>query len=56
MLAARYPNGLAAKDICESLTNPNIYFHVVTAYGILRKQGVPLGKFDYLGPFLPTPL
>ncbi|MDB5964901.1 MAG: hypothetical protein JWQ72_1401 [Polaromonas sp.] len=30
---------------------PNFYFHVTTAYGILRNQGVPLGKMDYLGSF-----
>lgn len=28
---------------------PNFYFHVTTAYDILRKNGVPLGKRDYLG-------
>ncbi|HSD90271.1 MAG TPA: DUF1993 domain-containing protein [Kofleriaceae bacterium] len=28
---------------------PNFSFHVVTAYAILRNQGVPLGKNDYLG-------
>ena len=27
---------------------PHFYFHVVTAYGILRHHGVPLGKQDYL--------
>ncbi len=32
---------------------PNFLFHVVTAYGLLRSQGVPLGKIDYLaGPSL----
>lgn len=31
---------------------PNIYFHVVTAYAILRKEGVPLEKRDYLGSFM----
>ncbi|KAL2812991.1 hypothetical protein BJX63DRAFT_233926 [Aspergillus granulosus] len=31
---------------------PNVYFHVVTAYNILRKEGVPLGKMDYLKNFL----
>lgn len=29
---------------------PNFYFHVVTAYDILRHNGVPVGKRDYLGP------
>ncbi|MEK7156208.1 MAG: DUF1993 domain-containing protein [Patescibacteria group bacterium] len=28
---------------------PNFYFHVVTAYAILRKNGVPIGKNDYIG-------
>jgi len=28
---------------------PNFYFHIVTAYSILRNQGVQLGKNDYLG-------
>ncbi|PKY01188.1 hypothetical protein P168DRAFT_293025 [Aspergillus campestris IBT 28561] len=31
---------------------PNIYFHVVTAYGILRKEGVPLGKVEYMTEFI----
>jgi uncharacterized protein len=29
-------------------TLPHFYFHVVTAYGILRHSGVALGKYDYL--------
>jgi uncharacterized protein len=28
---------------------PNFFFHVTTAYDILRNQGVALGKMDYLG-------
>lgn len=27
---------------------PNFFFHVTTTYGILRGQGVPLGKMDFL--------
>lgn len=27
---------------------PNFYFHVTTAYDILRKGGVPIGKGDFL--------
>ena len=28
---------------------PNFYFHLTTAYGILRHNGVEIGKKDYLG-------
>ena len=28
---------------------PNVYFHVTTAYNILRHNGVEIGKKDYLG-------
>ena len=28
---------------------PNIYFHITTAYAILRHNGVEVGKKDYLG-------
>jgi uncharacterized protein len=28
---------------------PNVYFHVTTAYNILRHSGVALGKIDFLG-------
>jgi uncharacterized protein len=29
---------------------PNFYFHVTTAYDILRHNGIDLGKRDFLGP------
>lgn len=32
-----------------SYSLPNFYFHVVTAYDILRTRGVPIGKGDYEG-------
>jgi hypothetical protein len=28
---------------------PNFYFHITTAYAILRHKGAPVGKMDYLG-------
>jgi hypothetical protein len=28
---------------------PNFYFHIVTAYNILRHNGVEIGKRDYIG-------
>ncbi len=32
---------------------PNFYFHLVTAYDILRMTGVPLGKRDYMLHLVP---
>jgi hypothetical protein len=56
--------GIEAKDIALKLRSftpvftgvsylltfalPNFFFHVTTAYDILRHKGVPLGKLDYL--------
>ncbi|WP_008315391.1 DUF1993 domain-containing protein [Leptolyngbya sp. PCC 6406] len=32
---------------------PNFYFHMVTAYDILRMAGVPIGKRDYMMHLVP---
>ena len=32
-----------------SFAYPNFYFHLTTAYALLRQAGVPLGKRDFLG-------
>ena len=32
-----------------SFSLPNLFFHVTTAYAILRHAGVPLGKMDFIG-------
>lgn len=32
---------------------PNFYFHMVTAYDILRMAGVPIGKHDYMRHLMP---
>lgn len=46
------PNGLViAMDgvrFLRAWALPHFYFHIVTAYGILRHDGVALGKQDYL--------
>jgi uncharacterized protein len=34
----------------EHFSMPNFYFHVMTTYAILRHNGVPLGKNDYVRP------
>ncbi|MBD2035168.1 DUF1993 domain-containing protein [Leptolyngbya sp. FACHB-321] len=33
---------------------PNFYFHLVTAYDILRMAGVPIGKRDYMLHLVPS--
>ena len=38
-----------AEGFLMSFSLPNLHFHATTAYDILRMQGVPLGKRDYLG-------
>jgi hypothetical protein len=40
---------LLGKDYVAHHAVPNIYFHVTTAYAILRHNGVEVGKKDYLG-------
>jgi len=38
------------QDYLLKWVNPNVYFHLTTAYNILRHNGVDLGKSDFLGP------
>jgi hypothetical protein len=40
---------LRGQDYLFKLALPNFFFHVTTAYDILRHNGVELGKMDYLG-------
>jgi hypothetical protein len=40
---------MSGRDYLTRFGLPNFMFHVVTAYGILRHNGVKLGKLDYLG-------
>jgi len=47
----KFPQGamtFTARDFLFNFSLPNFYFHVVTAYGLLRKEGAPLGKMDFL--------
>lgn len=41
---------LSGSEFAIQHATPNIYFHVTTAYAILRHHGVEVGKKDYLGP------
>lgn len=47
------PEGkLRSRDYAAGFSLPTIFFHTTTAYNILRKEGVDVGKEDYMGPFL----
>ena len=52
--AMRFESGnhrleFTAEDFLLSFSQPNFYFHAVTVYDILRWQGVPLGKRNFMG-------
>lgn len=52
MIAHELPNGmifdLTAEQYARDWTLPQFYFHLMTAYAILRTQNVDLGKADYV--------
>ena len=39
------------KDFIQEFAFNNFFFHAVTAYDILRKEGVQIGKMDYITKF-----
>ncbi|CAG7556975.1 unnamed protein product [Fusarium equiseti] len=43
---------LTGKAFAMGAAVPNINFHLSMAYAILRKEGVPLGKRDYITAFV----
>lgn len=49
------PNGMAfemqAHEYIRDWAMPQFYFHLMTAYAILRKEGLAIGKADYV-PFM----
>lgn len=40
---------LSGIDYLQTLAIPNFYFHLTTAYAIMRANGVEIGKQDYIG-------
>lgn len=36
-------------DYLNEMALPNFYFHITTAYSILRQNGVGVGKYDFIG-------
>ena len=54
-LSARFGKKFATftgRSYLATFALPNFLFHVVTAYNILRHNGVALGKHDYLRPLI----
>lgn len=41
---------LPARGYALGFALPNFFFHVTTAYAILRAEGAPLAKPDFIGP------
>lgn len=56
-LAHELPNGmifdLTAGQYVRDWALPQFYFHVMAGYAILRAEGVPLGKPDYVAHMFP---
>ena len=44
---------LPSETYVDEFLMPNFYFHLVTAYDILRMAGVPIGKRDYMMHLVP---
>lgn len=44
---------LSGRAYVDEFLIPNFYFHLVTAYDILRMAGVPIGKRDYMMHLVP---
>jgi hypothetical protein len=51
-ITLKFPNAefnFSGRDYLNNFAIPNVYFHITTAYAILRHKGVPLGKQDFFG-------
>jgi len=56
-LVVDLPNGmeftLTAEEYVRDWSLPNFYFHLTTAYAILRMQGLDIGKIDFMPHMMP---
>jgi hypothetical protein len=43
------PHAFTAQNYLQQFIMPNLYFHCATAYGLLRHNGVDIGKADFIG-------
>jgi hypothetical protein len=46
------PNGMSfamqAHEYCRDWATPQFYFHLMSVYSVLRMEGLPIGKIDYV--------
>lgn len=49
------PMTFTAENFITSFSTPNLYFHQTTLYNLLRKEGVPLSKIDFIGALSLSP-
>ena len=51
-IVMKFPQGemkFSGRDFLTQFALPNFFFHVTTAYGLLRHKGITIGKMDFLG-------
>jgi hypothetical protein len=51
-IVMKFPQGemkFSGRDYLNHFALPNFFFHVTTAYGLLRHKGITIGKMDFLG-------
>ena len=52
-ITLKFPDGnqmsFPGRVFLNNFVLPNFYFHVTTAYGLLRHKGIDIGKWDFLG-------
>jgi hypothetical protein len=51
-IVLKFPNGemkFSGRDFVAGFALPNFFFHVTTAYALLRHKGINIGKMDFLG-------
>jgi len=51
-IVMKFPQGemkFTGRDFLAGFALPNFFFHVTTAYDLLRHKGITIGKMDFLG-------
>jgi hypothetical protein len=51
-IVLKFPQGemkFTGRDFLAGFALPNFFFHVTTAYALLRHEGINIGKMDFLG-------